>query len=162
MYSTNPETTQSVLLLMCHRYDTSWVYISYIWRGLLVVGLIQWAMREPRFVERRRSNSTFFILYLSKPVLSLHSREFLCKKLIRMNNKNSSEELQSRREFFKKAAKAALPVSGAVVSSSLPNYADTVGTSYGTPTLIFVARVIVTPVAMAVIDIKKLIVKIVL
>ena len=34
------------------------------------------------------------------------------------NNKN--EELQSRREFFKKAAKAALPVVGAVVLASLP------------------------------------------
>lgn len=29
-----------------------------------------------------------------------------------MSNKKSSEELQSRREFFKKAAKAALPVVG--------------------------------------------------
>lgn len=37
-----------------------------------------------------------------------------------MSNKNSNEELQSRREFFKKAAKAALPVVGAVVLGSLP------------------------------------------
>lgn len=37
-----------------------------------------------------------------------------------MSEKNSNEELQSRREFFKKAAKAALPVVGAVVLSSLP------------------------------------------
>lgn len=37
-----------------------------------------------------------------------------------MSNKKSSEELQSRREFFKKAAKAALPVVGTVVLSSLP------------------------------------------
>ena len=37
-----------------------------------------------------------------------------------MEKKNSNEELQSRREFFKKAAKAALPVVGAVVLSSLP------------------------------------------
>lgn len=36
-----------------------------------------------------------------------------------MENKKN-EELQSRREFFKKAAKAALPVVGAVVLSSLP------------------------------------------
>lgn len=34
------------------------------------------------------------------------------------NRKN--EELQSRREFFKKAAKAALPVLGAVVLANLP------------------------------------------
>ncbi len=33
---------------------------------------------------------------------------------------NKKEELQSRREFFKKAAKAALPVVGAVVLSNLP------------------------------------------
>ncbi len=37
-----------------------------------------------------------------------------------MDTKNPNEELQSRREFFKKAAKAALPVVGAVVLSSLP------------------------------------------
>lgn len=33
-------------------------------------------------------------------------------------NKNTNEELQSRREFFKRAAKAALPILGAVVLSS--------------------------------------------
>ncbi len=38
-----------------------------------------------------------------------------------MSNKKQNEELQSRREFFKKAAKAALPVVGAVVLSSIPN-----------------------------------------
>ncbi len=38
-----------------------------------------------------------------------------------MTNKKSSEELQSRREFFKKAAKAALPVVGAVVLANVPN-----------------------------------------
>lgn len=37
-----------------------------------------------------------------------------------MSNKKQNEELQSRREFFKKAAKAALPVVGAVVLSSVP------------------------------------------
>ena len=33
---------------------------------------------------------------------------------------NKNEELQSRRDFFKAAAKAALPVIGAVVLSQLP------------------------------------------
>lgn len=37
-----------------------------------------------------------------------------------MSNKKENEELQSRREFFKKAAKAALPVVGAAVLASLP------------------------------------------
>lgn len=41
-----------------------------------------------------------------------------------MSNKKQNEELQSRREFFKKAAKAALPVVGAVVLSSLPIRVD--------------------------------------
>ena len=38
-----------------------------------------------------------------------------------MSNKKQNEELQSRREFFKKATKAALPVVGAVVMASMPN-----------------------------------------
>ncbi len=37
-----------------------------------------------------------------------------------MDNNKKNEELQSRREFFKSAAKAALPVIGAVVLSQLP------------------------------------------
>lgn len=36
-----------------------------------------------------------------------------------VNNKNK-EELQSRREFFKSAAKAALPIVGAVILASSP------------------------------------------
>lgn len=51
-----------------------------------------------------------------------------------MNN----EELQSRREFFKKAAKAALPVVAAVALASAPGTANAVeamgctGSCYGT------------------------------
>ena len=37
-----------------------------------------------------------------------------------MENNKKKEELQSRREFFKSAAKAALPVIGTVVLSQLP------------------------------------------
>jgi len=37
-----------------------------------------------------------------------------------MKKELNNDELQSRREFFKKAAKAALPVVGAVVLASLP------------------------------------------
>ena len=36
---------------------------------------------------------------------------------------NKNEELQSRREFFKSAVKAALPVVGAIVLSHVPNFA---------------------------------------
>lgn len=49
------------------------------------------------------------------------------------NKKN--EELQSRREFFKKAAKGALPILGAIVLSSVPNIVQAeeapVGCRYG-------------------------------
>lgn len=34
--------------------------------------------------------------------------------------KNKNEELQSRRDFFKKAAKGVLPILGAVVLSGAP------------------------------------------
>lgn len=37
-----------------------------------------------------------------------------------MDNNKKNEELQSRREFFKSAAKAALPVIGAVVLAQVP------------------------------------------
>lgn len=38
-----------------------------------------------------------------------------------MEEKNKNEELQSRREFFKKAAKGALPILAAVAMASAPN-----------------------------------------
>lgn len=37
-----------------------------------------------------------------------------------METKNKNEEIQSRREFFKKAAKVALPVVGAIALANLP------------------------------------------
>ena len=60
--------------------------------------------------------STLFFVYVPESCGAQDSS----KNLSFMSNKKSSEELQSRREFFKKAAKAALPVVGAVVLSSLP------------------------------------------
>ena len=38
-----------------------------------------------------------------------------------MEEKNKNEELQSRREFFKRAAKGALPILAAVALASAPN-----------------------------------------
>ena len=38
-----------------------------------------------------------------------------------MDEKKKHEELQSRRDFFKKAAKAALPIVGAIVLASAPS-----------------------------------------
>jgi hypothetical protein len=53
-----------------------------------------------------------------------------------MKNTNKSEELQSRREFFKRAAKGALPIIAAVTLASVPDILratekDPMGCSYG-------------------------------
>ncbi|MBQ9467260.1 MAG: Cys-Xaa-Xaa-Xaa repeat radical SAM target protein [Muribaculaceae bacterium] len=55
-----------------------------------------------------------------------------------MKNKANNEELQSRRQFFKRAAKGVLPILGAVVLSSMPLISNATescncyGTCYGT------------------------------
>lgn len=46
-----------------------------------------------------------------------------------MKKSNKNEELQSRREFFKKSAKAALPVIGAVLLSNIPIVTQAVETT---------------------------------
>lgn len=59
-----------------------------------------------------------------------------------MDKKRMDEELQSRRDFFKKAAKGALPILGAIVLASMPNVVNAAektpmgctGTCYGTCT----------------------------
>lgn len=43
---------------------------------------------------------------------------------MKMEKNKNNEELQSRREFFKKAAKSALPILGAVVLASAPGIAN--------------------------------------
>ncbi|MGN1219279.1 MAG: Cys-Xaa-Xaa-Xaa repeat radical SAM target protein [Phocaeicola sp.] len=43
-----------------------------------------------------------------------------------MNKNGKNEELQSRREFFKKAAKGALPILGAIVLAGTPTIAKAV------------------------------------
>jgi len=47
-----------------------------------------------------------------------------------MKEKKQNEELQSRREFFKKSAKKALPILGAIMLAGMPNVAEATG-SYG-------------------------------
>ena len=89
-------------------------------------------MREPQEWERHQENSHAFFISMSL-VLSLvrthsisfifypHSRSsYANKNLSFMSNSKKNEELQSRREFFKQAAKAALPVVGAAILASVP------------------------------------------
>lgn len=56
----------------------------------------------------------FFIVPISK-LLSTRRRNPLLTKLISFMENKKMEELQSRREFFKEAAKSALPVLGVAV-----------------------------------------------
>lgn len=56
-----------------------------------------------------------------------------------MEKKEKREELQSRREFFKKAAKSALPILGAIVLANAPGIANAaedapMGCNYGCTT----------------------------
>ena len=56
-----------------------------------------------------------------------------------MEKKEKREELQSRREFFKKAAKSALPILGAIVLANAPVIANAtedapMGCNYGCTT----------------------------
>lgn len=44
-----------------------------------------------------------------------------------MDTKNKNEELQSRRDFFKKAAKTALPILGTIVLANTPNIIKAAG-----------------------------------
>lgn len=48
-----------------------------------------------------------------------------------MEKKERNEELQSRREFFKNAAKATLPILGAVLVSNVPFVANAAKTPMG-------------------------------
>ncbi|MDE5662963.1 MAG: Cys-Xaa-Xaa-Xaa repeat radical SAM target protein [Muribaculaceae bacterium] len=48
-----------------------------------------------------------------------------------MSDQNKKEELQSRRQFFKKAAKAALPILGAIVASNVPLLSNATETENG-------------------------------
>ena len=55
---------------------------------------------------------------MSNAILIITKKSFLM--IMEKNNKN--EELQSRREFFKRAAKGALPIIGAIAMMNLPMF----------------------------------------
>ena len=97
--------------------------VGIVYRGVLVRYISAWALlfifgvRFCKDLNRKMSveqGSTLF-LYTNESM-----RNPKTHKLISFMENNKNEELQSRREFFKKAAKAALPVVGAVVLASLP------------------------------------------
>lgn len=101
------------------------LFIGHIWRGGSVARsfLMGISYRLKTWSEYSVLSPRFFCMYVSVffTILPMAGDElaFLNLKTI-MEKKMNNEELQSRREFFKKAAKAALPVIGAVVLSSMP------------------------------------------
>lgn len=84
------------------------------------------AMRRPQAVGRVTSTDLprFFCIVTSAKSFLFHAETgrfigslILC---LIMKDKKQNEELQSRREFFKKAAKGALPILGAIMLAGAP------------------------------------------
>lgn len=87
-------------------------------------------MRRP---DERISKSTDSHVFFYGYNADLGSPSIL--NLQKMKEKKKDEELQSRRDFFRNAAKAALPIIGAVVLSHIPivakNTSEPTGCNYG-------------------------------
>ncbi len=77
--------------------------------------LLTRAMREPLKAGRVTSTDSHAFSFNQQPESGESTGH---DGLIMKQNKN--EELQSRRQFFKKAAKATLPILGAIVATNLP------------------------------------------
>lgn len=77
--------------------------------------LLQWAMREPLSVGRA-AGTGFHAFFINQ---SVQSGEPIGHDGIIMEQ-NKKGELQSRREFFKRAAKGALPILGAIALANMP------------------------------------------
>ena len=94
-------------------------------------------MREPETWDGREVETpTSFLVSYSKNIIYRRSKGCLQSiNFLFMDNKKKNEELQSRRDFFKKTAKSVLPILGAVVLAGVPNLVkaeeDPMGCQYG-------------------------------
>ena len=80
-------------------------------------------MREPETRDKQEveTPTSFLVSHLNKTYLPYSgSSAKAALNFLLMEKKKKDEELQSRRDFFKKAAKAALPIVGAMVLSHVP------------------------------------------
>lgn len=85
-------------------------------------------MSEPQTVERatRTDSHAIFLYYIKARIRGVN------RALINPFMKtNKNEELQSRRQFFKRAAKTALPILGAIVLANMPIIAKATETETG-------------------------------
>lgn len=67
-----------------------------------------------------KNSRAFFVSYRTQSSLPNSGVHWANNIHFEMKEKDKNEELQSRRDFFKKAAKAALPIVAAVALSSMP------------------------------------------
>ena len=94
-------------------------------------------MREPETWDGREVETpTSFLVSYSKNIIYRRSKGCLQSiNFLFMDNKKKNEELQSRRDFFKKTAKSVLPILGAVVLASVPTLVkaeeEPMGCKYG-------------------------------
>ena len=81
--------------------------------------LLRWAMRRPLTVgtSSKYSSHAFFFT----PNIPIRRTQGY---VITIMKQNRQEELQSRRQFFKKAAKNALPILGAIALANIPMFAN--------------------------------------
>lgn len=80
------------------------------------------AMRRPECgINRSTDSHVFSFLLIAESWGSSIGIKYLC-----VMDKNKNEELQSRRDFFKKAAKTALPILGAIVLANTPAFVKAV------------------------------------
>lgn len=89
--------------------------IAYLREASALLVLLTRAMREPLKAGRVTSTDSHAFSFNQQPESGESTGH---DGLIMKQNKN--EELQSRRQFFKKAAKATLPILGAIVLANTP------------------------------------------
>ena len=95
-------------------------------------------MREPESRDKREveTPTSFLVSYPNLLICLTSGVHRAAFKLDIMEENKRNEELQSRRDFFKKAAKGVLPILGAVVLASAPGIVKAVekapmGCDYG-------------------------------
>lgn len=82
-------------------------------------------MRRPDVQVSSKAPTSFFVSYSNAQSFKHHMPKsgwlIGAKRLPTMEKKKKNEELQSRRDFFKKAARTALPIIGAIALAGMPN-----------------------------------------
>ena len=88
------------------------------WRGLAALLILSDRQRRPELgISKSKTPTSFLCIFLNQNSAAPGSSERQWKSHRIMKKNDRKEELQSRRDFFRNAAKMALPVIGAIVLS---------------------------------------------